>query len=323
MSYMMCSRITFPANMKRGELVIHTVSSVHIESSWKMLTDSAEIVLPRRIRYFAGKDLKELLSAGDQVKIELGYDSDLYTEFEGYISLIGWGVPVTIRCEDEMYNLKRKTVSYSAKNVTLKKLLADVAKGYEIKTNYDAELGAVRYSSKTVAEILNDIRKKTNLHCYFIGKVLYCGNVYSEKVDTEKVKIVLERNAVSQDLNETNGEFQVKVVSIGAGGKKLEAKAGTEGSEVYNLTYNEKGKTIKVEDLKKFAEDFYESLKKQKYRGGVELFGIPVVHHGMTVDLKSEVTPEMNGYYYVEKVTKDFSDDATYRQKLELGGRAE
>ena len=74
-----------------------------------MLTDSAEIVLPRRIKYFAGKDLKELLSAGDQVKIELGYDSNLYTEFEGYISLIGWGVPVTIRCEDEMYNLKRKT----------------------------------------------------------------------------------------------------------------------------------------------------------------------------------------------------------------------
>jgi hypothetical protein len=86
-----------------------------------------------------------------------------YTKFEGYISLIGWGVPVTIRCEDEMYNLKRKTVSYSAKNVTLKKLLADVAKGYEVKTNYDAELGAVRYSSRTVAEILNDIRKKTNL----------------------------------------------------------------------------------------------------------------------------------------------------------------
>ena len=160
MSYMMCSRITFPANKRREELVIYTISSVHIESSWKMLTDSAEIVLPRRIKYFAGKDLKELLSAGDQVKIELGYDSNLYTEFEGYISLIGWGVPVTIRCEDEMYNLKRKTVSYSAKNVTLKKLLADVAKGYEVKTNYDAELGAVRYSSRTVAEILNDIRKK-------------------------------------------------------------------------------------------------------------------------------------------------------------------
>ncbi|MCS3379335.1 hypothetical protein [Bacteroides xylanisolvens] len=46
MSYMMCSRITFPANKRREELVIYTISSVHIESSWKMLTDSAEIVLP-------------------------------------------------------------------------------------------------------------------------------------------------------------------------------------------------------------------------------------------------------------------------------------
>lgn len=319
----MCSRITFPENKRRKELVIYAVSSVHIESSWKMLTDSAEIILPRRIRNFAGKDLKQLFMSGDRVKIELGYDSNLHTEFEGYISLIGWGIPLTIRCEDEMYNLKRKTISYSAKSVTLKKLLADVAKGYEVKTNYDAELGAVRYSSKTVAEIFNDIRKKTNLRCYFVGKTLYCGNVYSEKVDTEKVKIVLEKNAVSQDLNETNGEFQVKVVSIGAGGKKLEAKAGIEGSEVYNLSYNEKGKSIKVEDLKKFAKDFYESLKKQKYRGGVELFGIPIIHHGMTIDLTSEITPEMNGCYYVEKVTKDFSDDATYRQKLELGGRAE
>ena len=42
---------------------------------------------------------------------------------------------------------------------------------------------------------------------------------------------------------------------------------------------------VKVEDLKKFARDFYESLKKQKYRGGVELFGIPVVRHGITIDL--------------------------------------
>lgn len=323
MSYMMCSRITFPANKRRKELIIHMVSSVHVESSWKMLTDTAEIRLPRRIRNFNAGELKEILSAGDQVKIELGYDGNLFTEFEGYISLIGWGVPITVRCEDEMYNLKRKTVSYSAKNIKLKKLLSDVAKGYEINTNYDAELGSVRYSSKTVAQIFDDIRKKTNLYCYFIGKTLHCGNVYSEKAQTEKVRIVLEKNAVSQDLNETSGEFQVKVVSIGAAGKKLEASAGVEGSEVYNLTYNEKGKSIKVEDLKKFAKDFYESLKKQKYRGGVELFGIPVIRHGLTIELKSEVTPEMNGSYYVEKVTKDFSDNATYRQKLELGGRAE
>ena len=54
----------------------------------------------------------------------------------------------------------------------------------------------------------------------------------------------------------------------------------------------------------------------------LELFGIPVVKHGMSVDLKSDVTPEMDGRYLVEKVEKTFSDNATYRQKVDLGGRA-
>lgn len=323
MSYMMCARITFPANDKREELVLHLVSSVKTESSWKMLTDTAEIVFPRKLNVFDKKQLKELLNAGDKVKVELGYGNDLYTEFEGYVVSVSRGIPITLRCEDEMYRLKRKTVSYSAKNGKLKKLLQDVVKGYDVKTNFDAELGAVRYSNMTVAQILDDIRKKTNLYSYFIGKTLYCGNVYTEKAQSEKVRIELENNAVSQDLNETNGEAQVKAICIGPNGKKLEASAGTEGGEVYNLTYNERTQKVTVAELKKFAVDFYEGLRKQKYKGGVELFGIPVVRHGMVVELSSIITPEMDGSYYVEKVTKEFSDNATYRQKLELGGRAE
>lgn len=323
MSYMMCGRVTFPANERREKLVLHLVSSVKIESSWKMLTDIAEIVLPRKIVLFDKKELKDLLNAGDEVKIELGYGDDLYPEFEGYIVSVSRGIPVTIRCEDEMYKLKRKTVSYSAPNVKLKKILQDIAKGYDVKTDFDVELGAVRYSNKTVAQILDDIRKKTNLYCYFIGKTLYCGNVYTEKAQSEKVKVELEKNAVSQDLNETNGESLVKAISIGPNGKKLEASAGTEGGEVYNLTYNERAQKVTVAELKKFASDFYEGLKKQRYKGGVELFGVPVVHHGMVVELSSIITPEMDGSYYVEKVTKEFSDNSTYRQKIEFGGRAE
>lgn len=323
MSYMMCGRVTFPQNDRREKMGLHLLSSVKIESSWKMLTDTAEITLPRKIVRFDRKELRDLLQAGDEVKVELGYGNELYPEFEGYITSVSRGIPVVIRCEDEMYKLKRKTVSYSAKNVKLKKLLQDIAQGYEVKTNFDVELGAVRYSGKTVAQVLEDIRKKTNLHCYFVGKTLHCGNVYTENAQTEKVWIELEKNAVSQDLNETNGEAQVKAICIGPNGKKLEASAGTEGGEVYNLTYNEREQKVTVAELKKFAVDFYEGLKKQKYKGGVELFGIPVVHPGMTVALSSIITPEMNGSYYVEKVTKEFSDNATYRQKLELGGRAE
>ena len=80
MSYMMCAKIVFPDTKVRKEVSISLVSSVSIESSWKMLTDTANIILPRRIRKFQGEELKDILRAGDPVRIELGYDGNMYTE---------------------------------------------------------------------------------------------------------------------------------------------------------------------------------------------------------------------------------------------------
>lgn len=48
MSYAMCARITFPSTDSRTELKLFYVSSVEIASSWKMLTDTADIVIPRK-----------------------------------------------------------------------------------------------------------------------------------------------------------------------------------------------------------------------------------------------------------------------------------
>lgn len=324
MSYTMCSRITFPATDKRQELKLNFITSVSIQSSWKMLTDTADITLPRKLKVFEGKSLNEYIRPGDPVKIELGYNRVLLTEFEGYIQRIGRGIPITLHCEDEMYKLKRKKVSYSKRSVKLGELLKDLCGEYEIVTSFgDTELGAVRYAEMLVSQILEDVKKKTGLYSYFIGKTLYCGNVYTDKVKLPETKIHLERNAVSQDLQQTGGDYEVTALAILKGGKKLEAKAGTKGAETVNLTYNDKDKTVTVEVLKEFAERYYEGLKKQKYKGGIELFGIPAVTFGQVIDLKSDITPEMDGKYYIEKVTKEFSDNATYRQKVELGGRAE
>lgn len=324
MSYTMCSRITFPATDKRQELKLNFITSVSIQSSWKMLTDTADITLPRKLKVFEGKSLNEYIRPGDPVKIELGYNRVLLTEFEGYIQRIGRGIPITLHCEDEMYKLKRKKVSYSKRSVKLGELLKDLCGEYEIVTSFgDTELGAVRYADMLVSQILEDVKKKTGLYSYFIGKTLYCGNVYTDKVQLPETKIHLERNAVSQDLQQTEGDYEVTALAILKGGKKLEAKAGTKGAETVNLTYNDKDKTVTVEVLKEFAERYYEGLKKQKYKGGIELFGIPAVTFGQVIDLKSDITPEMDGKYYIEKVTKEFSDNATYRQKVELGGRAE
>ena len=320
----MCARITFPATDSRTELKLFYVSSVEIASSWKMLTDTADIVIPRKIKTFSGKDLNTFFQPGDTVKIELGYNKNYVTEFEGYVQNVSRGILVKLHCEDEMYKLKRRSVSYTKKSVTLGKLLADLCPEYEIVTSFgDTELGAVRYSNVLVSAVLADIQKKTGLYSYFVGKTLYCGNVYTDNVQLPEVRIELEKQAVSQDLQQTEGDYEVTALAILKGGKKLEAKAGTKGAETVNLTYNDKDQKVTLEVLKDFAERYYEGLKKQKYKGGVELFGIPSVRFGMVMDLKSMITPEMDGKYYIEKVTKTFSDNATYRQKVELGGRAE
>lgn len=320
----MCARITFPATDSRTELKLFYVSSVEIASSWKMLTDTSDIVIPRKIKTFSGKDLNTFFQPGDTVKIELGYNGNYVTEFEGYVQNVSRGTPVKLHCEDEMYKLKRRSVSYSKKSVTLGKLLADLCPEYEIVTSFgDTELGAVRYSNVLVSAVLADIHKKTGLYSYFVGKTLYCGNVYTDNVQLPEVRIELEKQAVSQDLQHTEGDYEVTALAILKGGKKLEAKAGTKGAETVSLTYNDKDQKVTLEVLKDFAERYYEGLKKQKYKGGVELFGIPSVRFGMVMDLKSMITPEMDGKYFIEKVTKTFSDNATYRQKVELGGRAE
>ena len=323
MSYTMCSKITFPKTDKRGELVLHIVSSCTITSAWKQLTDTAEVVLPRKIRTFEGKQLQEVFNPGDPIRIALGYNGELTEEFSGYVLSVSRGIPVTIRCEDEMYKLKRKTVSYSRKSVTLGQMLKDLIPEYEIETSYGkTELGAVRYSNMLVSAILDDIQKKTGLYCFFRNNVLHVGNAYSDK-ELESVNIHLERNAVSQDLQQSGGDYEVTAIALLNGGKKMEAQAGTKGAESFRFTLDSKDEKITADILKVTAKRIYENLKKQKYKGGIELFGVPVVRHGMVLELKSEVTPEMDGKYLVEKVEKTFSDNATYRQKVDLGGRVQ
>ena len=152
--------------------------------------------------------------------------------------------------------------------------------------------------------------------------MLHVGNAYSDK-ELKSVNIHLERNAVSQDLQQSGGDYEVTAIALLNGGKKMEAQAGTKGAESFRFTLDSKDEKITADVLNETAKRIYENLKKQKYKGGIELFGVPVVRHGMVLELKSEVTPEMDGKYLVEKVEKTFSDNATYRQKVDLGGRVQ
>lgn len=319
MSMIMCSRISFPdRNIK-----LFSVNSVHIESSWKMLTDTAEIILPRKLADFDKKKIEELFVEGDRVVIELGYNGEYYTEFVGYINKVAKSIPLRILCEDEMYKLKRTNISFSGKNVKLGDLLAKVAPGYTLDTYGDTVIGKVRYSNVTAAQVLEDVQKKLGFYSYFTSdKVLHVGKVYGDQSGVKPVTIYLERNAVADELEyekRDNDKIRVKAISITKGGKKIEVSVGDGGGSMKQLSYP--GIVSKIE-LEKLARKDYERLKKERMSGNITLFGIPRVEHGMIVDFISELYADRAGRYYIDKVTKDFKDDATYRQVLEMGERA-
>ncbi|MDR1155297.1 MAG: hypothetical protein LBL04_11370 [Bacteroidales bacterium] len=320
MTLVMAVHITFPAVRGRSEINIYRVSSVQIESSWKEFTGRAEITLPRNTRITGAKKYSDIFNAGDPVIIRLGYGAgELPVEFTGYLSDISEGVPVILRCEDEMYRLKRGSVSIVGKSIKLKELLKKAAPGYEIDCP-DVQLGAVRYANVAPIKVLEDVKKETGLYSYFNGRILRCGVVYGDQSDVLPVNIFLEKNAVSESLNKKapTDEVRIKAISILKNGKKISVEVGLKGGTSIQRTYI--GITVKAELEKRAGADL-EKYRAQGFDGSVTLFGIPRVQHGIKMNLKSEFYKNMEGTFYVEKAVKKFSDGG-YRQEVTLGDKA-
>lgn len=100
------------------------VNEIDINSSWDMVTDTATIIIPKKLSFqgkpiVAGSD--SLFKRGDPVEIKLGYSDRLNTVFTGYISALKPKLPIEISCDDEMYLLKKKIIKKkSYTSVTLK-----------------------------------------------------------------------------------------------------------------------------------------------------------------------------------------------------------
>ena len=318
MTLIMAAHITFPASRGRGQVELHRVSSVWIEAGWKEFTGRAEIVLPRNMP--SAVKYGDLFRAGDPVIIRLGYGAgELPTEFTGYLSDVSEGVPVVLRCEDEMWKLKRGSVSVVSGSITLKELLRRGAPGYQTDCP-DVQLGAVRFAAVAPIKILEYIKKETGMYSYFDGKTLRCGVIYGDQSGVKPVNVLLEKNAVSENLNRRTptDEVEIKAVSILKDGKKISVTAGLNGGVSVQRTYI--GITVRAE-LEKQAKADLEKYKAQGFDGSLTLFGIPAVRHGMKINLKSEFYKNMEGLFYIDKVKKTFSDGG-YRQEVTLGNKA-
>lgn len=317
-------RLVFPDAPKDKEgktLTIRRFHSARVESSWKEPVQRAELVLARNVTDFERLKVREVFKVGHRVEVWLGYADRDALEFSGYITEIGADAPLVLRCQDEMWKVRRIPVNYSAQKVTLESLLRAIVPGYTIDAMEGLQLGTVRFSRTTVGAVLEKLASDWKLHSYMKGKTLVCGKYYSDDISQPPARIDVDRFAIDNSLKYRNGDeviLKIRSTSILKNGKKVEAEMGEEGGDSLELTYYE----IEAKaELEKRMKSVYDRAKLGGFDGDFQTFGFPRLAHGMRAELSSRQYPDRNGTYYVDGVVKTFGPDG-YRQDVKLGGRA-
>lgn len=318
MTLAQCAEITFIP--KEGKsFYIYKINNVEIEKSWKMLTDTAEITLPRNTNDFDKLNVKEVFKRETQVIVKLGYDGVLIEEFRGYISQVSADFPIKIKLEDEMRRLKKIPVNFSAKNVGLKELIQKYVKDYPIDIDADIQLGAVRFSKTTLGEVLEKLQKDMSIYSFIRNEKLTIAKPYSDVEVTHLFD--LERNCVDNSLNYLSKEDRlIKIIgkSIFGKGKKLEFEFGdNDATDKINWTFTHREK----KQLEVAVKKMYNDRKKDGFDGSFTTFGLDSLKHGEKVILTSTLYPDREGVYYIDRVQKSFGKNG-YRQTPELGQRA-
>lgn len=318
MKVMTC-KIVFPKTEKRKELILFKVNSVHITSGWKELTSRAEITLPRNVRDFDKKKVREVFRHGDAVQINLGYDGENELLFEGFITQVSADIPILVKCEDAMWLLKKIPVNYSNKDITLEALLKAICPGYKIDALEGVKLGSVRFSKTTVAKVLEKLQSDFNLYSFIKNGVLVCGKYYATGTGKPAVTYNLERSVVDNNLVYKNKEdivLKITGTSMLKNGDKLEAEIGEDGGDTMALTYY--NVTPKAELEKKIKAD-YEKAHRDGFEGGLTGYGLPKPQVGEKAKVKSSLYPDREGTYYIDAVNSGF-DDGGFRKEVQLGG---
>jgi hypothetical protein len=327
-TFAMCCKVTLPATTNRPEtIILRRISEISIISSWKNRTDTAEIVIPWRTNVkgiYAGSAvatdqelLKDKITTGDPVIIEMGYNGDMYEEFRGYITDIDITIPIKIKCEDEMYHLKKGSVGFSSKNAKLRDLLKTLTGGkYEIVCD-DISIGTVRYSKMAPVQILDDLRKH-GIHTFFQDGKLYGMQISDTKSNNDYITIVLEKCAENNLKKKQEIDWLIRVIASQRGKKPTIYEYGEKGGSVFKT--ESLGVGLTHSEIEALAKRLYDQMKHGN-DGGITLFGIPRVTHGMRIQIKSIYQPSKEGIYYIDGVTKKLSTQG-YRQILDLGSKA-
>ena len=326
-----------------GDLRFEGVQNVTIKRSVHSFIETAIIEVPA-MAYMQEKgktDPKKIVTAtrivrGSEVRIQLGYNGEMRTEFDGYVVSCKPGTPLQIICEGASYLLRQNVPRVQPGKTTVKELMqlavskTTGSKSIKVICALDMPVLNTCSTSASGLEIINELVRasKDNLCCFFIKPhELWCGLLYSDYTsgirisNDETVGYSIGYNTVKENTLEEHASN----VKAGTVEYKRKSSAGEVLMGVSVRRWGSGTKEIailnKILQEKSLAELADEKVIRNNYKGyegDFTAFLQPYVAPGGSTKIVNSNMPEMDGEYLIESTEVTFGINGA-RRKIELG----
>lgn len=312
--YTMDWNIVFDNNGKQFKLGI--LAECEIECSVDNLADTATIVLPDAVMNQV-LNIENKIGRGTQVMIQLGYDGDLKTEFEGYIQEITTNdSTLKIICEDALFLFRKSVPDVELKPSSLKKigqyLIDKTDPSFTLSCDFDISYEKFVIHQATGYDVLKKLQEETKANIYFdtINKVLHIHAPYVEIAGV--VKYSMQQNIEKSSLEYKRAidkKVEVTIESTDSKGKVKSITAGTTGGDKITLKVG----PMSEADMQKVAAAALKKNSFDGYSGSFDGWLIPFVKPTYSAIIEDKDYPYKDGRYYVISVKTSFSESGGVR----------
>lgn len=339
------SRVTFSRGAYNGgaykevgaSFVFSGVHEVKVKNGLDSVTTDCSIALPTAARLrlkdgnFLPVTLGDLIADGDGVRVELGYDGVLRTEFEGFVKRRVVDKMLLLECEGYERVLRlgvKMTGNY--KSTTLKGLLTDMLKGTGIglSCSVDFPLVGMQMDGANGLQVIDHIKRVSEgaIGVFFIEpKTLWAGLIYTpyvNGVDLFKLPTASYRLGYNCPLeNGLKKKVVSEPVSVLINGKlvsgdlvRTEAKDKTAKRQVKYFLNNVPDAAM----LAEFASEKQRRLNYEGFEGFLMGFGVPYCAPGYRVNVIDNRYADASGTYLCEGIEVTFGLNG-FRRRVNIG----
>lgn len=313
-------------NIEIGSYRLKHVESVKITRSVENLMDTATIVTPATV-FNKALEVQEKLKANSRVLVQLGYDDNLKTEFEGYLKSVKTdGGSLTLECEDALYLFRGSVKNAEYKNITVKTLLQKIVhemeqsnsqlKDKRITVNCLFDFTYEKFTTVNASglEVLKKIHDEAKPNIFLKDNVLHIQPLYFDMglpTIAYNMAVNIDRDGMNLKYRRAD-ERKLKVTAKGknSAGKEISVTIGEPNGDTETINFP--GVTTE-EQLKKLAQTAHDGKVYEGYEGDFTAWLVPYIEPGYSVMLKDADDEVKNGKYYVLKVDTTFDSSGGKR----------